>query len=239
MSRGEFSVRFWGVRGSMATASSCCSGVGGNTSCVEVRVGDQLIILDAGTGLHNLGETLSDPVKATFLFSHFHWDHIQGFPFFAPLYSPGSRIAIAGPSEGDCGPRAALENLMAPPHFPVRLDDLAARCTFRSIRPGGILRLGPVTVTAARMNHRPSTRTRCISCGSPGRVAIALSPSMATSMLSIFSLWSVILDVSRAPSSSWNRSHAAAPYSPLKSSRNPMFAPRNLIIALVAILMTL
>ncbi len=153
MTRLEFSVRFWGVRGSMATASSACSGVGGNTSCVEVRAGDQLIILDAGTGLYQLGETLSGPVAATFLFSHFHWDHIQGFPFFSPLYAPESRITIAGPDDGDCGPRAALDNLMAPPHFPVTLGDLAARCTFRSLRPGGEMRLGPVTITAARMNH--------------------------------------------------------------------------------------
>lgn len=137
----------------MATASPGCSGVGGNTSCVEVRAAGQLIILDAGSGLYHLGETLSGPVAATFLFSHFHWDHIQGFPFFAPLYAPDSRITIAGPSDGTCDSRSALEHLMSPPHFPVRLDDLPARCTFRSIGPGRDLRLGPVTISAALMNH--------------------------------------------------------------------------------------
>jgi len=149
----SFTVRFWGVRGSMATARPQCCGVGGNTSCVEVRAGDQLIILDAGTGLYGLGATLSGRVAATFLFSHFHWDHIQGFPFFSPLYEPGNRFTLVGPTDGACDTRYALENLMGAPHFPVELDDVCADLRFRTLCPGDAMQIGAARVTCAALNH--------------------------------------------------------------------------------------
>src|SRR5262249_18457344 len=93
-------TRFWGVRGSCATAGGHTAQVGGNTSCVEVRAGDQLFVLDAGTGLRALGAALEhkgQPIAATLLLSHFHWDHIQGFPFFGPAYAPSTRLQVYGP----------------------------------------------------------------------------------------------------------------------------------------------
>src|SRR5262245_23856972 len=113
-------IRFWGVRGSIATAGGHTAQVGGNTSCVEVEAAGKLLILDAGTGLRGLGADLvrrGRPVDAHILLSHFHWDHIQGFPFFAPAFMPSSKLTLYGP-ERATGPlgkgdvRAALEAQM-------------------------------------------------------------------------------------------------------------------------------
>ena len=153
MSEGDFSVCFWGVRGSMPTARPDCCTVGGNTSCVEVRVGDELIILDAGTGLHGLGESLRGRIAATFLFSHFHWDHIQGFPFFAPLFEPANRFTLVGSADTACGPKGALENLMKEPHFPVTLAEVRAGLRFRTLLAGDDMRVGAARVTCAALNH--------------------------------------------------------------------------------------
>ena len=89
--RSPFEVKFWGVRGSIPTPGASTRRIGGNTSCLEVRCGDDLVILDAGTGVRELGEELiaTNREKATFLFSHVHWDHIMGFPFFRPAARPG------------------------------------------------------------------------------------------------------------------------------------------------------
>ena len=85
-------VQFWGVRGSIASPGPDTVQVGGNTSCVEVRVGNTILIFDAGTGLRMLGQKLLKemPVEAHIFFSHVHWDHIQGFPFFAPAFVASS-----------------------------------------------------------------------------------------------------------------------------------------------------
>ena len=91
-------VRFWGVRGSVASSGSNVARIGGNTSCLEIVSEGHRLILDAGTGIRGLGEALlpHQPIKATMLFSHLHWDHLMGFPFFAPMYIPGNRIIVHG-----------------------------------------------------------------------------------------------------------------------------------------------
>ncbi len=149
----QFTVRFWGVRGSVATAGPDFHAVGGNTSCVEVRVGDSLIVLDAGTGLPRLGDGLRRPVRATFLFSHFHWDHIQGFPFFRPAYEAGNSFVLYGPGKGARGLEAALRRQMESPHFPVSMEEMKARFDFRSVRAGEELWVGDALVTAGALNH--------------------------------------------------------------------------------------
>src|SRR5439155_411790 len=135
-------VRFWGVRGSIASAGGQTAQVGGNTSCVEVRAGEELIVLDAGTGLRGLGDELvraGGAVRAHLLLSHFHWDHIQGFPFFTPAYVPGNRIRVYGP-ERCAGPtgdvRAALAAQMRAPHFPVGLEVMRAQLEFTALAAG-------------------------------------------------------------------------------------------------------
>src|SRR6187401_63388 len=94
-------IHFWGVRGSIPTPSTAdfvTSRYGGNTTCVSVRIPGHTVILDAGSGLRGLGLALAKemPLKATFFFSHVHWDHIQGFPFFIPAFVPGNTFFLYG-----------------------------------------------------------------------------------------------------------------------------------------------
>src|SRR5690242_1045831 len=95
---GPFRIVFWGVRGSIPTPGPGTVRIGGNTSCVEVRCGQELLIFDGGTGLRALGNTLmgKGAVKAAMFFSHVHWDHIQGFPFFGPAFVPGNTFDLYG-----------------------------------------------------------------------------------------------------------------------------------------------
>jgi len=148
-------VRFWGVRGSIAAPGPETALVGGNTSCVEVECGERRIILDAGTGLRRLGDALiarGAPVEATLLVSHFHWDHIQGLPFFVPAYAPSTKLTIAGMAPRTTV-RDALAHQMTAPHFPVDLDDLGARIDWREVRAGQVFDVGDVVVRVAKLNH--------------------------------------------------------------------------------------
>ncbi len=156
-------IEFWGVRGSIASPGPDTAGVGGNTSCVEVVCGDTRIILDAGTGLRRLGDKLmgqlpgggaaSKGTEAALLLSHFHWDHIQGLPFFVPAYLPATRLTIAGGANGIMSLRDTLAHQMTAPVFPVRLDELSARIETRDVRHADVFTLGEVQVTAAKLNH--------------------------------------------------------------------------------------
>lgn len=143
-------VRFWGVRGSIASPGPHTAGVGGNTACLEVRLGGERIIIDAGTGLRQLGMAYQAHVlDAWLLLGHLHWDHIQGFPFLGALFNPESRLRVVGPM----GTRQALVHQMSGPSFPVSLDQVAARLEFQEISPGHTLELGDVTLTTAPLNH--------------------------------------------------------------------------------------
>jgi len=149
-------IRFWGVRGSIASPGPETALVGGNTSCVEVRCGDEHIVLDAGTGLRTLGNELMKqraPVKTSLLLSHFHWDHIQGLPFFVPAYLPTTKLTVVGSSDGRHTLRDKLSRQMTEPHFPVQLDDLSAELAYREVRPSQIFEIGDVRVKVARLNH--------------------------------------------------------------------------------------
>jgi phosphoribosyl 1,2-cyclic phosphodiesterase len=149
-----FEIKFWGVRGSVPSPGPETAEVGGNTSCVEVRAGDTRIVLDAGTGMRQLGNALlaRGPVEANVLLSHVHWDHIQGIPFFAPVYVPGSKLSfVAG--AGAMPLREALHAQMRKPHFPVDLEDLPANLSFSDVRDRAKFDVGAVKVTAAKANH--------------------------------------------------------------------------------------
>jgi phosphoribosyl 1,2-cyclic phosphodiesterase len=151
----SLTVRFWGVRGSVPSPGPRTAAVGGNTSCVEVRCRDQTIILDAGTGLRGLGERMvaaGQPVAATILFSHVHWDHIQGFPFFAPLFRRGTELTLVGrPEHGTL--ESALRRQMTAPGFPVQLDAVPAALSYAAFEPGQAREIGSAVVRAARLNH--------------------------------------------------------------------------------------
>jgi phosphoribosyl 1,2-cyclic phosphodiesterase len=154
-------VDFWGVRGSIASPGAETAGVGGNTSCVEVRCGATRVILDAGTGLRRLGDALlaearrtgTKGVDATLLLSHFHWDHIQGIPFFVPVYLPTTKLTIVGGVNGVMTLRETLAHQMRAPVFPVRLDELSADLSLRDVRSGDSLVIGEATVRVVKLNH--------------------------------------------------------------------------------------
>jgi len=148
-------VRFWGVRGGIASPGPHTAGVGGNTSCVEVRCGDTLIVLDAGTGLRGLGDSLmgQGPVRGTLLLSHLHWDHIQGLPFFVPLYVPTTELTVVAAPAAEWTLEETLGHQMRSPVFPVRLAELPARLRFEHLRSGGTLELGDVRVRGVKLNH--------------------------------------------------------------------------------------
>ena len=148
-------LRFWGVRGSIATPESEMAGVGGNTSCVEIRAGRACLVLDAGTGIRRLGNALlAEGVdEITLLLSHLHWDHVQGLPFFGPAYVPRTKLAVVGAGAPEFTLRDALAHQMVAPMFPVRLDELPCQLGTREIRSGEGLHVGNARVRALRAHH--------------------------------------------------------------------------------------
>ncbi|GLQ06032.1 MBL fold metallo-hydrolase [Sneathiella chinensis] len=150
-------VKFWGVRGSIATPSVDHMKYGGNTSCVELLINDRIIILDAGTGVRMLGNCLLSRNMKDYLFlqSHTHWDHINGFPFFAPIYRDDVNIQIyAGHLAHTCGIQHVLSSQMCQPTFPVPFSELAANLSFEDFQSGESFSLGDgINVKTAPLNH--------------------------------------------------------------------------------------
>ncbi len=154
-------VRFWGTRGSIATPGPGTVGFGGNTSCVEVTTNSgACLILDCGTGARLLGQKLLaqaiKPISATILLSHTHWDHIQGFPFFGPLFTEGSRITVCGPEGSGHSLREVLSGQMDFTYFPLEMDQLPAAITFRELTEGSYEMEG-ARVVAQYLNHPAMT----------------------------------------------------------------------------------
>jgi phosphoribosyl 1,2-cyclic phosphodiesterase len=153
-----YTVKFWGVRGSIACPSPDHMAYGGNTSCIEVVVGDHLFILDAGTGIRGLGRKIQreGTRAATLLLTHTHWDHINGFPFFAPAFSPDFRLRImAGHLAGKPGGiHAVLANQMENPTFPVPLSAMRGQLSFDDFAAGDTLGFGDdVVVRTGALRH--------------------------------------------------------------------------------------
>jgi phosphoribosyl 1,2-cyclic phosphodiesterase len=152
----QFKVRFWGVRGSIACPGQSTVRYGGNTSCIEMQVGGQRLIFDGGTGLRVLGQALTAemPVEAHLFFTHSHWDHIQGFPFFVPAFIPNNRFHIYGtvaPNGSTIEQR--LNDQMLHPNFPVPLQIMGADLKFYNLGIGESVELGEVLIENALLNH--------------------------------------------------------------------------------------
>ena len=149
-------VRFWGTRGSLAKPGRITLRHGGNTSCVEVRGDDgALIVLDCGTGAHGLGQALLSAgprCDGHLLITHTHWDHIQGFPFFAPLFVPGNTWDIYAPGALGLQLERLLAGQMEYNYFPVTLAQLAATIRFHDIAEGEFA-IGEMRVTTQYLNH--------------------------------------------------------------------------------------
>ncbi len=156
-SDSRFSVRFWGVRGSIACPGPKTVRYGGNTSCIEVRCGEKLIILDGGTGLRPLGGELvkNGVTEADFLFTHTHFDHVSGLLFFMPIYRPGNTFRLhAGHLEKEKTLKGVLCGLMEAPLFPVPMDIMGADLSCVDFRAGAAFELsGGVAVATTLLNH--------------------------------------------------------------------------------------
>lgn len=154
-------LNFWGVRGSLPTADRHAWRYGGNTPCLEVRAGNQLLILDAGTGIRDLGHQLCTEfpdtgIEANLLLTHYHWDHVQGLPFFQPLYRAGDTIHISGPrpQAALCSSlRAVFQSLFRAPFFPVSADQLKGGYTLRELQSDSDFTLGDTRVRTCQLNH--------------------------------------------------------------------------------------
>lgn len=155
-----FSVTFWGVRGTIPCPIASHMGVGGNTSCLEVTAGSETIILDAGTGIRLLGQALATRHvhRASLLLSHTHLDHIGGFPFFMPAFTPGFNLQVlAGHLKGNHAVpdiRTVLGWLMQRPLFPVPLKRMGSNLSFDEITSGESFKIGDaVSVHSRPLNH--------------------------------------------------------------------------------------
>lgn len=146
-------IRLWGTRGSIPSPGPATVRYGGNTSCVEVLLNDgTLIILDAGSGIRPLGQRLG-ACNAVLLLSHYHWDHIQGMPFFSSAFAPQSSIRVLGPEYQDKGPETWLTQQMSLPFFPAPASDLVGIRSFESIQPGAPFTIGSARIRAGRLSH--------------------------------------------------------------------------------------
>ena len=153
----ETRVRFWGVRGSIPTPGPATAHYGGNTACVEVRAQGEILVLDAGSGIRGLGaELVSEfkdrPIQCSLLISHTHWDHIQGFPFFAPAYNPRNHVKIFGFEGARDGLESTLATQMESPYFPIFWKQLPGHIAVQELKCLKF-QVGKVAVEAAFVNH--------------------------------------------------------------------------------------
>ncbi len=150
----DLTATCWGTRGSIPTPGPGTLRYGGNTSCLEVQAGGRRYLFDAGTGIRALSRRLAadGPLDAELFLTHFHWDHIQGFPFCSQLYEADSRIRVHGPPQDGATVAGVLAGMMAPPYFPVQFHALAAKMEFVDVdsRPWSD---GTVEVAALRVCH--------------------------------------------------------------------------------------
>jgi phosphoribosyl 1,2-cyclic phosphodiesterase len=154
--KSPFTVRFWGVRGSIACSGPRTARYGGNTSSLEMRCGDQLLLFDAGTGMRYLGKTLDGArLDADIYFTHTHFDHVCGLPFFRPLFEPQNRFRLwAGHLSGAMNLRRVLAEFMMSPLFPVPPEVFRSTLEYKDFSAGETLQAGNgVTVRTAPLNH--------------------------------------------------------------------------------------
>jgi phosphoribosyl 1,2-cyclic phosphodiesterase len=159
-------VTFWGTRGSLASPSPETVRYGGNTSCVSVQGNEgTLLILDAGTGLRSLGQSLTANLQQVhILLTHLHMDHIQGLPFFVPLRRKGVDVHLWGPASTTLSLSARLQKYLSPPLFPVSIHELSSNLHFHEL-PAQLIEIGEFSITAQLIIHPNPTIGYRIECG--------------------------------------------------------------------------
>lgn len=150
-------LKFWGTRGSCSVSGPEYSHFGGNTSCMELQYGDSHMIIDAGTGIRPLGLTLRDRKKIDLFISHFHWDHIIGFPFFEPIYREDVQITIRTPRQNGRLPQELFEELHAKEFFPIPLDMLKSHLIFQVLEENTPMTLGSLQLNFHKTIHPSNT----------------------------------------------------------------------------------
>ncbi|MDD5100933.1 MAG: MBL fold metallo-hydrolase [Syntrophales bacterium] len=148
-------IRCWGARGSIPVSGREYLRYGGDTSCIEIRTADdRIVIIDAGSGIRRLGNRLLDEKRLnyTMFFTHSHWDHIMGFPFFRPIYRSGTRISLFGCPFAQNSVREMISRIMTPPNFPVSFDEIKAKIQYRDVCRE-TFRFGGLTVTSIPISH--------------------------------------------------------------------------------------
>ncbi|MBE9196572.1 MBL fold metallo-hydrolase [Synechocystis sp. LEGE 06083] len=151
-----FKIKFWGVRGSIPCPGPTTLRYGGNTTCVEMAIGQERLIFDAGTGIKMLGDSLSGKgaVSAHIFFTHSHWDHIQGFPFFAPAFRPGNFFRVYGvPTPDGMTIEQRLHEQMLHPNFPVPLQTMQGIVAFYDLEVGEDIVIDDIKLQTRPLNH--------------------------------------------------------------------------------------
>jgi phosphoribosyl 1,2-cyclic phosphodiesterase len=150
-------VKFWGVRGSIPSPGPGTAHYGGNTSCIEIRADNQIVVLDAGSGIRPLGlalgaEFAEQPMHLTLVISHTHWDHIQGFPFFLPAYDAKNSMTILGYEGTGASLRQTLAGQMESPYFPIAMRSMPGNLTFKDLKKRSFS-IGNIKARSIVMNH--------------------------------------------------------------------------------------
>ncbi len=148
-------IRCWGARGSIAVSGKEYLRYGGDTPCIEIRTNDdKIVIIDAGSGIRRLGNRLLAEARLdiSMIFTHAHWDHIMGFPFFKPIYQSETRILMCGCPFSQESVKGMISRIMAPPNFPVSYNDIVAEITYQESCEE-TFRIGRLSVTPIPISH--------------------------------------------------------------------------------------